>query len=206
MKEAEALLKEVEVELTFPEGVRPVRALGRDATFKGQVVTASLGSLGAQQRRYVLIEAELAPTKVGVTLEVAQVKARYYDAVSEQRRSLESALQVSAVAEEAQAKGSERAEVMEEVLSLLATEKQKLAVSLRDKGDREGAAQVLRSSAAMLKSGAKRYKSKKLDTLSAESAEESEKVKSSGADWSRTRKMMRQKSYKAASQRRTERG
>jgi hypothetical protein len=101
---------------------------------------------------------------------------------------------------EDEARASEVREVMEEVLSLIATEKQKMAVSLKDRGDSEGASRVMKQSAQLLKSAAKRYKSKKLDSLSSEAEEEAEEVKQTGADWARSRKMMRRKAHKATSQ------
>jgi hypothetical protein len=86
------------------------------------------------------------------------------------------------------------------VLALRATEKQKIAVSLKDRGDSAGAARVMQESAQLLSSGAARYQSKKLDSLSVEAEEDSKEIKKSGANWARLRKGMRRKAHKAKTQ------
>lgn len=196
-----AVIKAAEVELTFAEGVRPVRALGRDASFKGQKVSSRLGTIGAKQTRYLLIEAELNPLKVDQLGELASVQARYYvpSSSSYQEKSLV-APSVKAVEHASSVREAEVKEVMEEVLALLATEKQKIAVSLKDRGDSAGAARVMQESAQMLSSGAKRYRSKKLDVLSESANDDSKEIKKSGKDWARLRKGMKRKAHKAKTQ------
>ena len=196
-----AVAKNAVLEVTFAEGVRPVRALGREATFSGQRVTGRLGTIGAKQTRYLLIEAEVNPLKVDMVSELAQVKARFFvpSASTTEERTLVGP-SVKAVEGSEDVRSAERKEVMEEVLSLLATEKQKIAVSLKDRGDSAGAARVMKESAQLLSTGAKRYRSKKLDSLSEAAAEDSEEIKKSGADWSRLRKGMRRKAHKAKTQ------
>lgn len=196
-----AVIKDAELELTFAEGVRPVRALGREATFKGQQVSGRLGTIGAKQTRYLLIEAEVNPLKLDMVRELAQVKARFFvPSASKTLEQVAVAPAVKAVEGSATVRSAERKEVMEEVLSLLATEKQKIAVSMKDRGDSAGAARVMQESAQLLSSGAKRYRSKKLDSLSEEATEDSVEIKKSGADWSRLRKGMRRKAHKAKTQ------
>ena len=95
---------------------------------------------------------------------------------------------------------SELKSVMEEVLVLLATEKQKVAVSLKDRGDSEGAARVMNESAELLSQGATRYRSKKLSGLSASAKQDSKEIKKSGASWKRLRKGMKRKAHKAKTQ------
>ena len=196
-----AVAQDAHVELRFAEGVRPVRALGREAEFKGQVVTARLGTIASQQTRYLLIEAELAPQKLDVRAEIATVKATAYLPSAEARRELTTTSPSTLAIESAEAvRVAELKAVMEEVLALRATEKQKIAVSLKDRGDSAGAARVMQESAQLLSSGAARYQSKKLDSLSVEAEEDSKEIKKSGANWARLRKGMRRKAHKAKTQ------
>lgn len=192
--------QEVEVEVVFSEGVRPVRALGREVSFEGRRGVARLGGLGAGQVRYVLVEAALArPGAVGGRVEVARAEVRFVDpAAGASRVGAQVSARVVGSAEEARA--SEVSGVMEEVLVSLSVEKQKLAVEMKDRGDSAGASRAMAEGASMLQGGAGRYQSKRLEAAAASAAADSEEIKKGGQEWVRMRKAARRKVYQAETQ------
>ena len=193
--------KDVSVELEFAKGVRPVRALGRAASFEGQRVVAKLGSLGVGQARYLLVEAEVSGAALSSErVELARARARFFDTAAEGARAVESALGAQVVKSVEEMRASEVGGVMEEVLVLLSVEKQKLAVQMKDRGDSAGASRAMAEGASMLSQGARRYKSKKLEAAASEAASDSEEIKKDGASWTRLRKAARSKAHKAATQ------
>ena len=193
--------QEVVVELVFADGVRPVRVLGREASFDGQRVVAQLGSLGVGQVRFGLVEAEVSGPAVGAgRVSVAESVVRFFDVGAGRAGSVGASVGVSVVPSVEAMRASEVPAVMEEVLVLLSVEKQKLAVSLKDRGDSAGASRAMAEGASLLRQGASRYQSKKLEAAASEAVSDSEEIKKDGADWARMRKAARRKVHKAATQ------
>ena len=61
--------QEIVVRIECARGIRPVRALGREADISGQRVTATLNQLYSEQEKYVLIEVEVPAGASGTTRE-----------------------------------------------------------------------------------------------------------------------------------------
>lgn len=193
--------QQVEINVTFPKGIRPVRALGRKATFNGQQVSSSIKQLITGTERFILIEVEMSAEALNEQLEVAQIEVKYRDHQGE-HAELKSVAQVQVAETKEDMEASVQASVMESVVELIAREQQEMAISFKDKGDHAQAAQVMQKNHAYLKSNAIKYKSKKLQVME-ERAQEDEAVIQepvNGQDWSRTRKAMRKRAYSSKAQ------
>ena len=190
----------VNVEVTFPKGVTPIRALGRKMEIKDRVARASLNQIVGGNEKFLLIEAKIDPIEVGQRLQLASVKVEYNDTFAEKPMTLSRVAEVYGVKTEDEAEKTEVAEVMEDVVTLVATEKLKLAVSLKDKGDVAGAEREMSQSAIYLEDNAKRYKSKKLKKMEKDTRSDAKNIKKKGKAWRRLRKSMKRKSYAKESQ------
>ena len=69
--------QDVQIKMEFPKGVRPVRALGREAKFDGQTVTSSIKQLITGTERFVLIEVEVKKDMLESDLDLVKVGINY---------------------------------------------------------------------------------------------------------------------------------
>jgi len=74
----------VNIEVDFPEGVKPLRIIGRDGRVGEQQVTLSLNQLYGGQEKYALIEVELPPSSEGEIRKVAYAQCRYQNMIINQ--------------------------------------------------------------------------------------------------------------------------
>ena len=72
----------VTIEVEFPEGVRPLRIIGRDGRIGEQHVEIGLNQLYGGQQKYALIEVELPEGMEGEVRQVANAQCRYEDMIS----------------------------------------------------------------------------------------------------------------------------
>ncbi len=193
--------QDVELKLTFPKGVRPVRALGREAKFNGQVVSSTIKQLITGTERYVLIEVEVNPGLVQEELELAKVAIRYRDRDGELTEASDRVLARPA-SSQSEMKKSAVASVMESVVELVAREQQELAIKLKDEGKEAQAARVMDNNNAYLRSNAIEFESAKLHSMEEKAKVDTAIIKKrgKGRDWSRTRKKMRKQAYGSKAQ------
>jgi Ca-activated chloride channel family protein len=72
----------VTIEVEFPEGIRPVRILGRDGRVGENHVEVTLNQLYGGQRKYALIEVELPEGSEGEVRKVADARCRYQNMIA----------------------------------------------------------------------------------------------------------------------------
>jgi Ca-activated chloride channel family protein len=189
----------VEVRIVCPDGVRPVRVLGRDAEIAGRTVVVSLGQLSARQERYVLLETEVAPHAVGHRLDVADVAVELTSVRQNRTRlALSGHASLAFTASGADAERSVIKEVMVAVVEQIANENNKRALELRDRGQIEQAQAILGSNTRYLSDNAGRLSSDKLRQQSLRNQEAAENLDE--ANWARSRKMMRDDQHRTETQ------
>lgn len=193
--------QDVRIKMEFPKGIRPVRALGREAKFDGQKVTSSIKQLITGIERFVLIEVEVKKDMLESDLDLVKVGINYR---SNEGKILE-AQQVAKVkiADDRQdMEKSVQASVMESVVELIAREQQAMAIKLKDEGKDDKAADLMVKNNAYLKSNARRYRSKKLKVMEDRALKDQAVMKrrGKGKSWSRTRKAMRKRAYSSKAQ------
>jgi Ca-activated chloride channel family protein len=74
--------KQVVVEVTFPEGVRIIRTVGREGRIEGRNVTFALNQLYGGQEKYLLLEVEVPSQAPDRRQEVAAARVVYEDAAT----------------------------------------------------------------------------------------------------------------------------
>ncbi len=189
--------KDVIIIIQCHEGVKPLRSLGREATIQGNRVEARLNQLYARQEKYLLLEVEVPAGNEGTPQSVAEVQLRYADLHSKREEHQSEAIRIAYTTSEQRAKESVDKSVMIAASEQIGVEMDEQAVQLKDKGDSDGARQMLREKAAYLERQAERYESKKLKEQSALSleAEAAAAAPVGSADWNKARKNMRADQY-----------
>jgi Ca-activated chloride channel family protein len=147
----------VDVTIHFPEGVKPLRVLGRDAVVGAHSVTGHLNQLYARQTKYFLIEVSLPAGEIGKSFEVGKVAVTYDNLVTHVRDRLESQVLARHAAKLEEVEAARDKKVSGSVVRQQATLKNKEAMRLRDVGKIDEAKGLLMENAQFLKSSADRF-------------------------------------------------
>lgn len=177
------------IRIECAEGVRPVRAIGRDADISGNTVIAALGHLYSEQPKNLLIEVEVPAAAPGVSREIAKVSVSYANMQTKLTDHLQNTVAARFTDSEEMVARETNSEVMVSVVERIATESNDLAVTLRDQGRVDEAREVLRKNAAYLGASADKYKAESLRRLKDLNVWDSQNL--DGEKWQRGRKEMR---------------
>jgi len=187
------------VEIDFPEGVRPLRTLGRPAKIDGQTVNFDLRQIYGGQEKYLLVEVEIDEKAAVDQLNVASVKARYTDLRTKQTITLQDDTSLSFSTDAERIKASRDTDVLSAAATQIATARSEEAVKLRDSGRVEEARKLLEENAQYLKNQARVLSAPALESLAAEQESDAAAI-SSGGNWTKQRKDMRSRQYKGKTQ------
>ncbi len=136
----------VTLEVEFPEGIRPIRVIGREGRMNGNRIEFTLNQLYGGQEKYALVEVEVPAAEPKSEREVATARCSYEDPVSQRLLSSEG---------RARARFSESAEdVQRNVNAPVQVEwaknwnalNREEAIKLADEGRRDEAARKLKES------------------------------------------------------------
>lgn len=184
--------QEVVVEIECAEGIRPVRMLGREADISGQRVITMLNQIYSGQEKYILLEVDVPEGKPDASRQVATVNVSYANMATQTTDELASKLGVRFTASAELAAQESNKEVMEASVLLIATDRNKLAVKLRDEGKVNEAKVLLTENALFLEENAQELDSKQLAEYGVLNRVDADNV---DKDWGRQRKAMIQQSY-----------
>lgn len=96
MKDAvEVTARKVRITLRCPDGVRPVRVVGRPGTLRGNTLETSIDNLYGTGEKYALFEVELNGRDAGTSFEAAELELEYTDAATGAVRREQSNVRVS---------------------------------------------------------------------------------------------------------------
>lgn len=181
--------QDVEIEVEFPGGVRPLRGLNRPIEITGRKARLSLNQLYSKQEKYFLVEVQVPASKAGVNRELARVAVGYDNMITKKRHKLSQRAGVRFASSKQTVAKNENRDVMVAAVEAVAVAYNREAVALRDQGKVKEARQVLRKNAQTLSTEGKRYKSKRLEKYSKDNFEDSESLEE--GKWNRQRKSMR---------------
>jgi len=191
--------QDVQVEIIFSDGVRPLRSFHRAAEIHGKKVHLSLNQLYAEQEKFFLLEAAVPATKAGISKDFAKVAVSYDNMHTKKRAKLRDNVKVAFSGSAKEVAKKQQRVVMVAAVEAVATDKNRTALALRDQGKIAEAEKVLKGNAAYLKKESKRLKSKKLKKYGLDN--ESDAANLAPEQWNKQRKSMREGQYKNASQR-----
>ena len=135
--------QDVDIEILCPEGVTPLRGLGRDVKVDGRRVSFRLNQIGGKQERYLVIELEVAKGKAEGAGAIADVNVSYLDPKTKARAKVAGQAQVRFSASSEETTRSANASVAADVAAQLANERSEKAVLARDAGKVADAKQSL---------------------------------------------------------------
>jgi Ca-activated chloride channel family protein len=181
--------QDVDIEIDCPDGVTPLRGLGRDVKIDGSHVSFRLNQIGGQQERYIVVELEVAKGIAQGRAAVADVGVSYLDPKTKSRSKMSAKAEVSFSSSAEEVSRSANASVTATVATQLAnerSEKEQNATDLRAQADRVQAAAP--AAAASLRK------------LSEKNAADAKAL--SEENWGRQRKYMTEDQYRAKTQQR----
>jgi Ca-activated chloride channel family protein len=196
-----AIGSDVDVIIECPDGFRPMRALGRDATIEGQKVKLGMNKIYGKQEKYVVIELEADKARSQGASQAVKVQVNYTDMATKEKKTLNGDAAVRFTKDESEAKASINGEVMASVARQVATETNEKAVSLRDSGKVDEARKLLKDNADYLDKqagGLPSAAAAPLRELSKKNSADAENLNE--ANWERQRKSMRAQQYKDKTQ------
>jgi Ca-activated chloride channel homolog len=205
----------VDLHIDIPEGIRPVRVLGNAADINGQSVITRLSQVYSDQQKYVVVEVEIpadlahaavdsAGSEIEKAIQLATVKVSYRNMVSEATESLTGEVSVSFSSSDPKVKASVNNNVMADVVALVASEQNKMATDLLDRGDILGCRTSLEKNALFLETNADKYNLPELKQLGRSNRLQLERLKdvtsNAAPEAKNARKEMRRYQYESDSQ------
>lgn len=182
--------QQVELRISVPEGIRPVRVLGNDAEINGQKIFTKLSAIYSEQNKHVVVELEVPETGVDSKRDLASVTVSYLNMKTELRDTLTGRVSINFSDDEKAVSASRDSGVMADVAAMVANENNKLATKYLDQGNLAACRKVLSSNNEYLEFNAKEAPTNvKLQTLLDLNAYQLKQVE--GKDTNRARKSMR---------------
>jgi Ca-activated chloride channel family protein len=166
--------QEVVVKIDCADGIRPIRALGREAEITGQRAIAMLSQIYSEQEKYVLLEVEVTAIPPGEVRPIAAVEVSYANLETRTTDVLRNTVSARfSDSAEAIEKESNK-DVIISAVEQLATITSKLVMKLRDEGKVAESRKLLQENIRYLNANADKLKSQTLKR-DAEVQEEDEK-------------------------------
>jgi Ca-activated chloride channel homolog len=185
--------QEVVVTIDCAPGIRPVRVFGRDAEISGRRIITTLNQLYSTQEKYVLVEVEVSSEKAGRAKDVAKVEVSYANMQTKTTDALTSTVAVRFTEDAEKVAQSTKSDVMVSVVLHVATEKNKMALELRDRGRVAEAEKVLAGNVDYLAEHTERYKSETLKEYYDNNRDDMQNLDEK--NWTRQRKRMLRDQY-----------
>jgi Ca-activated chloride channel homolog len=155
----------VDLKVTVPEGVRPVRVLGNSSDINGQEIVTRMSQVYGGQNKYVVIELEVPPGETAGHRDLAAVSVSYANMVTNATDHLTGQTGIGFSDSDEEIEKSLNTEVMANVVALISSEQNKLATRLLDQGDVAGCRLILQENGVWLKNNALVLKRPELDVL-----------------------------------------
>ena len=186
--------QDVIIEIYCGNGFRPMRVLGREARITGDKISLRLNQLYGAQNKYVVVELEVPAGGAEGDTTIADVTVNYRGMAKGRKNKLRSSVRANLTRSDDHARSSINKEVMSDVTVQVANEVSEQAVSLRDKGDVEGARRLLESNADKLEAGASLYSSPQLRELGRKNRVDAATIAKPGS-WNKHRKSLRARQH-----------
>ena len=191
----------IEVTIEFPEGVRVIRSIGREAECRDRNVSFGLNQLYGGQEKFLLVEIETPAAKADEVRTLARARVNFAAASGTAKLELRAEGQVRFSSDEARVRREANQAVQTEYAANSIAEAKSQAIALADAGDAPGAARVMKEESARLYSSARYFANAPMAAIAAEAKKEAEEVAEKGIG-NEKRKAMRADSYKTTNQQR----
>jgi Ca-activated chloride channel family protein len=196
--------QDLEIEITCPEGVTPIRGLGRDVKIEGRRMSFRLNQIAGRQERYLIVELEVGKDAARAKATLAEASISYLDPKSKTRTRIQAKADISFEASPEEAARSGNPSVLAAVAMQIANERSERAVLARDNGSIADATRQLQENAAYLQAEADRLQAQ-APALAAPLRDLAKKFSAdasalSNEKWDRQRKSMKADQYRSKTQ------
>jgi Ca-activated chloride channel family protein len=191
--------RQVVIHFECPDGVRPVRIIGREGRIRGRNVEIRMNQLYGGQEKYALIEVEVPATRVGQTIDLGEVNCRYENALTARGEKSQAYAQAKASGRIEEVRRAASKEVRQAVVENEMAVARDEALTLYNKGDKEQAAQKLRQSGKALQEQSAELGFSDLAAEAAQLQQEAGDFEADNLDETR-KKEIRSESFKVRSQ------
>ncbi|MBI1310387.1 VWA domain-containing protein [bacterium] len=187
--------QEVDVKITIPEGIRPVRVLGNEADINGQKIVTRIAQIYSEQDRYLVLELEIPESLANNNIDTSKllymqprleandaarhgqrqlvtVEVSYTNLKTKATDHLQATASVSFSDDDEAVAQSVNRDVMTDVVSLISSEQNKLATSYLDAGNFAACRATLQKNADFLATNADAYKCPDLKLLEVQNLEQ----------------------------------
>jgi len=172
--------RRVVIEIEFPEGVRPLRFVGRDGAIRDRKAELTLSQVYGGQEKFALIEVEVSPAEDGREREIARAQVKYEDALEQREAMLTAVRKVRFSAKEADVvKSADHRVQADYAANVIALAKDE-AIALVDANRREAAGARLRDEAERLARMGEVYRNTAVQSLAAPAAADAMRVERDG--------------------------
>jgi Ca-activated chloride channel family protein len=197
--------RKVIIEIEFPEGVRPIKFVGRDGTMRGRRAELTLNQIYGGQEKFALVEVEVSPAKSGAEIEIARARVSYEDALNQRAATLTAKRTVKFSASRTAIVGSADHQVQADwAANVMALAKDE-AVELVDANRRDEAAAHLRARTEEVRRLGATYDNRSVREMAVAAAPAADKLEAHGLD-NAERKIYRAESAQTRSQQATSSG
>ena len=190
--------QEIYIKIKCARGIRPIRLLGRQGRIEGQNVEIFINHLYSKHEKFIMLEVEVPETTPGQNRTIAVVNVSYSNLKNHMTDRISSHVDVNFSNSKELIQRRTNHDVMADVIELIATERNELALKLRDKGKVKQARELLLDNEAYLRDNAFRYDSHKLKKYAEQQREDRDNMDE--ANWTRGRKIMRKYQFYNKSQ------
>jgi len=191
--------QDVKIEINCPDGVVPLRILGRDAEIIGNKVYTSISQIYSNQEKYLLVELTVPPTQAGSRMDVADVTIDYSDMKLKRSDQLSGRTTVEFTKYEETVEKYVDKETVIDAVKQISAEVSEEAIILRDEGKIDEAQALLQENTDYLFGAAAALESEELMILGDTNAFDMEAIEDD-AEWNESRKRMKASSYEIQSQ------
>ena len=171
--------QEIDINVTIPEGIRPIRVLGNDADITGQKIVTRLAQIYSEQDRHVVIEVEIPATENATKLDMATVSVTYANMKTHEADKLSASTKCEFSEDDKAVEKSMNGQVLGDVVALESSENSKLATMYLDQGNFAACRLVLESNVDSLTRNAFTcpYSEEKLNALAKQNRWQLEQLK-----------------------------
>lgn len=182
-----------------PNGVMPIRIIGRDGRIRGRTVDILLNQLYGGKEKYALVEVEIPRHETGQMIDVARATVFYINPFTqkEERSTGHTSVRFSGNKEEI--RKSANVNVQREYHLNLNAIAQEKAISLSDKGKKKDAVRELKQSADQLREAGTKYNDEQLLHKAEEMDNQATQIEKEGMT-PKYRKSLRTNSYQMKNQ------
>lgn len=174
------IARRVVVTVDFPDGVRPLRFIGRDGVINGRKAEIALNQLYGGQEKFALIEVEVPAGREGSEIEIASAKLSYENALTQRNIITHARRQVGFTSDKTVVIRSANAKVQSDYAENVIAETKDKAVELVDANRKAEAARELRAKAAELKQTAVMYDNASMASLAITQEAEADRLEKEG--------------------------